>query len=212
MSIESSLFLYSLKDFPIHADIWTWSVASEDLRQNFVLIVIMSWTLCMNQRWLALVNLQLFADKIHAGVSPLYNCWGFIDGTDRPICRPRNDQRILYSDHKKVNAIKFQSVVTPIGLITNWYGPVEGQRHDSGRLVIRLISQSSTVCHWPNNNIRSLYGDLMYPIRPQLTGPFQCAARTALQNSWNKAMNQLRVSVEWITSNSWSSKRDSNCN
>ena len=28
--------------------------------------------------------------------------------------------------------------------------------------------------------------------------PFQCAAGTPLQNSWNKAMNQLRVSVEWI--------------
>ena len=52
----------------------------------------------------------------------------------------------MYSGHKKVNAIKFQSVVTPIGLITNWYGPVEGRRHDSGMLVIRLISQSSTVC------------------------------------------------------------------
>ena len=28
-------------------------------------------------------------------------------------------------------------------------------------------------------------------------GPFQCAARTPLQNSWNKAKSQLRVSVEW---------------
>ena len=108
----------------------------------------MSWTLCMNQRRLALVNLQLFADKIHASVSPLYNCWGFIDGTDLPICRPRKDQRILYSGHKKVNAIKFQSVVTPNGLITNLYGPVAGRRHHSGMLVIRLISQSSTVCPW----------------------------------------------------------------
>ena len=55
----------------------------------------------MNQQWLAPVNLQLFADAIHASGSPLGNCCGFIDGTVRPICRPRKDQHILYNGHKK---------------------------------------------------------------------------------------------------------------
>ena len=71
----------------------------------------------MNQQWLAPVNLQLFVDTIHAIGSPLDNCWGFIDGTVRPICRPRKDHHILYNGHKKVHAIKFQSVVAPNGLI-----------------------------------------------------------------------------------------------
>ena len=66
------------------------------------------------------LNLQLFADTIHASGSPLDNCWGFIDGIIRPICRPRKDQHIQYNGHKKVHAIKFQSVVAPNG------GPVEG--------------------------------------------------------------------------------------
>ena len=79
----------------------------------------------MNQQWLAPVNLQPFADTIHASESPLDNCWVFIDGTVRPICRPRKDQRILYNGHKKVHAIKFQSVVARNGLIANLYGPVE---------------------------------------------------------------------------------------
>ena len=47
--VETNLFIHSWKDLPIHADIRTWSVDSKDLRQNFVLTVIMSWTLCMNQ-------------------------------------------------------------------------------------------------------------------------------------------------------------------
>ena len=64
----------------------------------------------MNQQGLAPVNLQLFAFTIHASGSPLDNYRGFIDGTVRPICRPRKDQHILYNGHKKVHAIKFQSV------------------------------------------------------------------------------------------------------
>ena len=47
--VETNLFIHSWKDLPIHADIRTWSVDSKHLRQNFVLTVIMSWTLCMNQ-------------------------------------------------------------------------------------------------------------------------------------------------------------------
>ena len=61
-----------------------------------------------SQHWLAPVNLQLFANKIHATGLPLDNCWTFIDGTVRPI-----NTRILYKDHKKVIAIKFQSVFAP---------------------------------------------------------------------------------------------------
>ena len=51
------------------------------------------------------------------------------------------------------------------------------------------------------NNILCLYGDQAYHLRPQLIGPFQVAAKTPLQNFWNKAMSQLRVSVEWIFRN-----------
>ena len=34
----------------------------------------------MNQQWLAPVNVQLFADTIHASGSPLDNCWGLLKG------------------------------------------------------------------------------------------------------------------------------------
>ena len=49
--------------------------------------------------------------------APLTNCFGFIDGTVRLICRPGKDQRIVYNGHKKVHALKFQSVALPNGLI-----------------------------------------------------------------------------------------------
>ena len=54
----------------------------------------------------------------------LDNCFGFVDGTVRPISRPGEMQRIVYNGHKRVHALKFQSVATPNGLIANMFGPV----------------------------------------------------------------------------------------
>ena len=51
-------------------------------------------------------------------------CFGFIDGTVRPICRPKQNQRIVYNGHKRVHGLKCQSVVLPSGMIANMYGPV----------------------------------------------------------------------------------------
>ena len=50
----------------------------------------------LNQTWLASENLSMFADAIHNKGGALTNCWGFIDGTVRPICRPTHFQREVY--------------------------------------------------------------------------------------------------------------------
>ena len=68
--------------------------------------------------------LQEYADVIHAKGAPLENCFGFIDGTVRPIARPDQQQRIVYNGHRRVHSLKFQSVALPNGLIGNMYGPV----------------------------------------------------------------------------------------
>jgi hypothetical protein len=68
--------------------------------------------------------LEQYAEAIHNKGAPLQNCFGFIDGTVRPISRPRKNQCVVYNGHKRVHAIKFQSVVIPNGLIANMYGPV----------------------------------------------------------------------------------------
>ena len=59
---------------------------------------------------------------------------GFVDGTVLPCFRPGENQRILFNGHKRIHALRFQSVVTPNRLICNLYGSVEGRRHDSGML------------------------------------------------------------------------------
>ena len=89
----------------------------------------------LNQPWLQPDCLQSFADAITGRGSALSNCWGFVDGTVRPIARPGEYQRVLYNGHKRVHALKFQSVVAPNGMIANLYGPVGETFHKHGLFV-----------------------------------------------------------------------------
>ena len=68
--------------------------------------------------------LQEYADVTHEKGTPLENCFGFIDGTVRPIARPDQHQRIVYNGHKQVHSLTFRSVAIPNGLILNIYGLV----------------------------------------------------------------------------------------
>jgi hypothetical protein len=76
-----------------------------------------------NQTFLSPENLESYANAINVKGSPLLTCFGFIDGTVRPICRPRVNQIIVYNGHKRLHAIKFQSICIPNDLIANLSGP-----------------------------------------------------------------------------------------
>ena len=77
-----------------------------------------------NQFLLSPASLQEYANAIHRAGAALDNCFGFIDGTVRAISRPGKDQRLVYNGHKRVHALKFQSVSLPNGIIANLFGPV----------------------------------------------------------------------------------------
>ena len=57
--------------------------------------------------------LQTYAEAVSDNGAALDNCFGFVDGTVRPICRPNTNQRIVCNGHNRVH-----------GLIANLYGPV----------------------------------------------------------------------------------------
>ena len=59
------------------------------------------------------VKLEEYANGIQVKGGALDNCFGFIDGTVRPISRPGKNQRIVYDGHKRVHALKFQSLPPP---------------------------------------------------------------------------------------------------
>ena len=98
-----------------------------------------------------------------------------------------------------MHGIKFQSVVAPNGLIASLFGPVEGRRHDSGMLIDSgLLQELSQYSFAPDGTPLCVYDDPAYPLRVHLQGPFKGANLTPAEQQFNKAMSQVRVSVEWL--------------
>ena len=75
-------------------------------------------------------KLLQYGQVIEQAEAAFDNCWGFVDGTVRPVCRPGKNQRAIYDGHKRVHSIKFQAVVLPNGLVGNLFGSIEGRRHN----------------------------------------------------------------------------------
>jgi len=113
----------------------------------------------------------------------------------RPCARPVYLQESVYNGHKRVHSLKFQTVVTPDGLIAHVFGPVEGVRHDAS-----LLTQSRLLDTLEANPVfagYSLYGDPAYPLTPFLLSPYKGANLSADQMRFNEVMSSVRVSVEW---------------
>lgn len=82
-----------------------------------------------NHQLLNLHCLQQYADAVHQKGAALDNCFGFVDGTVKAISRPGQMQRTVYNGHKRVHALKYQSLALPNGLIANLFGPVGMYKH-----------------------------------------------------------------------------------
>ena len=150
-----------------------------------------------DQPWRRPVLLQEYSQKIHERGAPLENCFGFIDGTVRPICRSGVNQRILYNSHKRVHSIKCKSVVIPNGLVSNLFGQYEGNKHDSSMLRHSgLLEQLQQHAQTRNGEPVCLYGAPAYPLRVHLQAPTR-GNFNPLQEEFNSQMSKVRISVEW---------------
>ncbi|XP_078365964.1 uncharacterized protein LOC144650181 [Oculina patagonica] len=144
-------------------------------------------------------NLQVYADAVAGRGAALSNCFGFVDGTVRPICRPGENQKMVYNGHKRVHALKFQSVTLPNGLVAHLYGPVEGKKHDAAMLKdSHLLEEMERDAFSPTGEAMCVYGDPAYPLRIHLQQPFRQVPLTAPMEQFNKSMSSVRSSVEWI--------------
>ena len=138
--------------------------------------------------------LPSFAAAIRDAGAPIDACWGFIDGTAREIARPTRDERLFYSGHKRMHCLKFQSIVTPDGIIAQLYGPVEGRRHDL--FLVRDSDIVSTLSLPPFDDY-VLYGDPGYISDSIMVAPFK-GKLTPEQQEFNARMSGVRVAVEWM--------------
>ena len=91
--------------------------------------------------------LEGYSNAITAKGSPLENCFGFIDGTVRPISKPGENQRIVCNAHKRVHGIKFQSVALLNGLIGNMHGPVGKGNYILNDLWVKFPILIFVFCH-----------------------------------------------------------------
>ena len=96
----------------------------------------------------------------------------------------------MYNGHKRVHALKFQTVVLPNGMIGNLAGPYEGRRHDSFMLADSGLLQQLQQHAWHNQQPLCIYGDPAYPLSVHLQSPFRGANLNP--------MSSVRVSVEWL--------------
>ncbi|XP_068738458.1 uncharacterized protein [Montipora capricornis] len=154
-----------------------------------------------NDQLLSRDKLQVYADVVADKGAALSNCFGFVDGSVRPICRPGKNQKIVYNGHKSVHALKFQSVTLPNGLVAHLYdGPVEGKKHDAAMLKDSgLLDDLERNAFSPvTGEAMCIYGDPAYPLRLHLQQPFREAPLTAPMEQFNKSMSSVRTSVEWI--------------
>ena len=145
-------------------------------------------------------KLLQYAEAIGQAGAALNNCWGFVDGTVRPVCRPNENQRVIYNGHKRVHSIKFQAVALPNGLVGDLFGPVEGRRHDSFMLAASgFLRELQRFSNCPVTGLPlCVYGDPAYPIRAHLQRPFKGGVLTPAQQDFNTSMSTVRSSVDWI--------------
>ena len=132
----------------------------------------------LNARRLIPRKLKELSQAISAQGAPLQNVWGFVDGTVRPICRPGIHQRQVYNGHKRVHALKFQSVSTADGIIVHLTGPWEGRRHDAYIFQqSKLEEQLRAHSFGPDGEPMHIYGDPAYPLSVHLMCPFKGMAQ-----------------------------------
>ena len=76
----------------------------------------------------------LSREKLTQYAEFIYDKKWCIEELSRNCCRPEEMQRCLYNGHHRTHGLKYQSVTCPNGMITNFFGPVAGRRHDSSIL------------------------------------------------------------------------------
>ncbi|XP_075526500.1 uncharacterized protein LOC142558232 [Dermacentor variabilis] len=150
---------------------------------------------CNNDDWLCPATLGEFANAIRNRGAALTNCWAFIDGTARPICRPKRNQRDYFSGHKRMHMLKYQSVMCPNGIVCQLDGPYPGRRHDAGILQSSGLYAKLEKLVGPHQFV--IYGDPAYPLKPLLMKPYGGSSLTTTQLEFNTSMSRVRQAVEW---------------
>ncbi|KAL3260994.1 hypothetical protein MRX96_046202 [Rhipicephalus microplus] len=148
--------------------------------------------------WLTLDNLNVFSQAVHNHGATLINCWGFVDGTARPICRPSVEQSEYFPGHKRTHVVKYQAVMGAYGIVCERDDPYPAG--DTTLVSGGILGESSLYSKLQRLIRRYLfciYGDPAYPLRPLLMRLYGGASLTEQQQLFNEGMSTVRQAVEW---------------
>lgn len=123
-----------------------------------------------------------------------------IDGTVIEVAEQDHSglQNVVYNDHKRKNAVKFQAIVPPHGMFWHVYGPVDGRSHDWNLFCRSEIESQLEDVLIVGDVQYAPYGDIGYKEWPFLDVPFQQAAYTYEQTCFNTCMSGGRIVIEWM--------------
>jgi hypothetical protein len=148
------------------------------------------------EKQLVLTHLDSYCQSVSTKCgNALLKCFGFIDGTVHQVCRPVKFQKSVWSGHKRVHGMKFQSVILPDGMFAQLYGPVEARRHD-----VILLKDSGLVELFENSPALAgyhLFGDMGYTNNSWILSPYKGINLDGNQAMWNKLCRHVRIVVEW---------------
>lgn len=146
---------------------------------------------------LSLAQLETFEAAIQrkSGCSRIF---GFIDGTVRPIPKPKHLQSAVYNGKDKVHALKYQSLVTPDGMLQQLAGPWPGSRHDMYAFhKSKLKEFVQALPQRADGTTFAVYADQGYAASREVETPYFDGAADAIHEAINQAMASSRIAVEW---------------
>lgn len=105
-----------------------------------------------------------FANVVRARGCPEGHCFGFIDGTMSTICMTTYGQEAKYNGWKQQRKVKYECVVLPNFLTSDWFGPTTGGAHH-----LHVLADSNMVTRLLEMRDRldvplCIYGDPLYPV------------------------------------------------
>jgi hypothetical protein len=165
------------------------------LRRN---VFVLCKSALMKPRLLSLEELETFSAAVRRK-GGLSNCFGFVDGTVRPMCKPGVLQGPCYTGKDRVHALKYQAVTTPDGMFLHLCGPWPGSRHDEF-----LLAQSNVVEYitsLPRREVDGamyvIYADQGYSQQVGIETPFFDGSVNPAHEAFNQCMASARITIEW---------------
>ena len=104
--------------------------------------------------------------------------------------------RAVYSEHKRMYCITYESLTTLDGLNVAMFGPEAGLYHNL--TLLRQSGLENELERFPTigQNQYYVYGDSAYLLRPWMQRPFINAVSSEDERLFNKKMSAVRVAVE----------------